>query len=140
MPREAPRSVTARLVLEDGSVFSGRAFGACDEPRTVAGEVVFNTAMTGYQEALTDPSYAGQILTMTATQIGNYGVCREDVESAGVQVAGFVIRELSRVRSNQRSYVDLASWLAEAGVLAIEGIDWCCVETTGLPPARLVSP
>jgi carbamoyl-phosphate synthase small subunit len=114
---------SARLVLEDGAVFHGLAFGACDKPFTSVGEVVFNTAMTGYQEALTDPSYAGQILTMTASMIGNYGIAEEDVESSRPQVAGFVIRELSRITSNQRSITDLSTWLAKAGVLGIEGID-----------------
>jgi carbamoyl-phosphate synthase small subunit len=113
----------ARLALEDGTVFSGRAFGACDAPVTRTGETVFNTAMCGYQEALTDPSYAGQILTMTAPMIGNYGVARDDVESARPHVAGFVIRELSRIPSNHRSEADLSSWLAKFGVLGIEGID-----------------
>ena len=114
----------ARLVLEDGTVFNGRAFGACDKPLTSVGEVVFNTAMTGYQEALTDPSYAGQLLTMTASMIGNYGVTAEDVESSKPQVAGFVIRELSRIVSNQRSMIDLHSWLAKAG----GGAAGCCAE------------
>jgi carbamoyl-phosphate synthase small subunit len=114
---------SARLVLEDGTVFHGLAFGACDKPFTSMGEVVFNTAMTGYQEALTDPSYAGQILAMTASMIGNYGIAEEDVESGRPQVAGFVIRELSRITSNQRSITDLSTWLAKAGVLGIEGID-----------------
>ncbi len=113
----------ARLALEDGTIFHGRAFGACGAPLTSTGEVVFNTAMTGYQEALTDPSYAGQILTMTASMIGNYGIAAEDVESSRPQVAGFVIRELSRIASNQRSIIDLSAWLARAGVLGIEGID-----------------
>jgi len=117
----------ARLVLEDGTVFHGLGFGAAMNPSSPAksstGEVVFNTAMTGYQEALTDPSYAGQILTMTATQVGNYGVNLEDVESAKPQVAGFVIRELSRIRSNHRSTADLSDWLAEHGVIGIEGLD-----------------
>ncbi|MCL4210401.1 MAG: glutamine-hydrolyzing carbamoyl-phosphate synthase small subunit [Phycisphaeraceae bacterium] len=113
----------ARLALEDGTVFHGAAFGACQSPHSQTGEVVFNTAMCGYQEALTDPSYSGQILTMTATQVGNYGISREDVESGKPQVAGFVIRELSRVPSNYRSYTDLSSWLAEHGVIGIEGID-----------------
>jgi carbamoyl-phosphate synthase small subunit len=123
MPDNSRAHVPARLVLEDGAVFRGRAFGACSEPATSTGEVVFNTAMAGYQEALTDPSYAGQILTMTATQVGNYGVCPEDVESRRPHVTGFVIRELSRVRSNQRATADLHTWLAEAGVLGIEGVD-----------------
>ena len=113
----------ARLALEDGTIFSGHAFGACDTHQSTAGEVVFNTALTGYQEALTDPSYAGQILTMTAPMIGNYGIAAEDVESGKPQVAGFVIRELARLRSNQRAVTDLSSWLAKAGVLGIEGID-----------------
>jgi carbamoyl-phosphate synthase small subunit len=123
MIQPAPSRPVARLALEDGTVFAGRAFGACDKPLSSTGEVVFNTAMTGYQEALTDPSYAGQILTMTAPMIGNYGVNAEDVESSKPQVAGFVIRELSRVASNYRSNMDLSAWLAKHGVLGIEGID-----------------
>ena len=121
-PHQPDRRV-ARLALEDGTVFTGLAFGACDPPVTSAGEVVFNTAMTGYQEALTDPSYAGQILTMTAPMMGNYGVAEEDIESARPQVAGFVIRELARLQSNYRAVGDLSTWLAKAGVLGIEGID-----------------
>ena len=123
MPAMPPAAPIARLVLEDGSVFAGRAFGACDGPRTSPGEIVFNTAMTGYQEALTDPSYAGQILTFTAPMVGNYGVSGEDVESGGPQVAGFVIRELARLPSNHRASGDLSSWLADAGVLGVEGVD-----------------
>ena len=76
----------ARLALEDGTVFTGRSFGAAS---TTTGEVVFNTAMAGYQEALTDPSYRGQVLVMTATQMGNYGIAEEDVESSEVAGAGF---------------------------------------------------
>ncbi len=110
----------ARLALENGMVFHGRSFGA---PVTLTGEVVFNTAMCGYQEAITDPSYTGQILVMTAPQMGNYGVGGEDVESAGPCVAGFVVRELSRIRSNYRSNQSLSEWLAKAGIPAIEGID-----------------
>jgi carbamoyl-phosphate synthase small subunit len=113
-------SSTARLALEDGTVFHGRSFGA---PVMRTGEVVFNTAMGGYQEALTDPSYTGQILVMTAPEIGNYGVSPDDVEAATPCVAGFVVRELSRIRSNYRSNEDLAPWLARSGVPAIEGID-----------------
>ncbi|HRP63580.1 MAG TPA: carbamoyl-phosphate synthase domain-containing protein, partial [Phycisphaerales bacterium] len=89
-----PSHVTARLALADGTILTGTAFGAVGI-QAAAGEVVFNTAMTGYQEALTDPSYAGQILVMTAPMIGNYGVAPDDVESAKPQVAGFVVRELS---------------------------------------------
>ncbi len=113
----------ARLALEDGTVFRGFAFGACDDSQPVAGEVVFNTALTGYQEAVTDPSYTGQILTFTAPLIGNYGINREDLESVGPQVAGVVIRELSRVHSNHRAFTDLSSWLAQAGIIGIQGID-----------------
>ncbi len=114
---------TARLVLEDGTLFAGEAFGACDRPHTATGEVVFNTAMTGYQEALSDPSYSGQILAMTAPLIGNYGVALEDVESAGPQVAGFVVRELARRSSSHRADGDLSGWLAAAGVLGVQGVD-----------------
>lgn len=129
-PPNGPMTATrpaARLALEDGTVFHGRAFGATVDarggPLTITGEVVFNTAMTGYQEALTDPSYAGQILTMTAPLIGNYGVNEEDMESRAVQAAAFVVRELSRVLSNHRATTDLSSWLARAGVPGIEGVD-----------------
>ncbi|MCA9285727.1 MAG: glutamine-hydrolyzing carbamoyl-phosphate synthase small subunit [Phycisphaerales bacterium] len=114
--------VSARLVLEDGTVFRGRAFGQTESCRSF-GEVVFNTAMCGYQEALTDPSYAGQILVMTTPMMGNYGVNAEDVESDRPQVAGFVVRELTRIRSNHRSTLDLSAWLGDAGVPAIEGLD-----------------
>ncbi|RLS93317.1 MAG: carbamoyl-phosphate synthase small subunit [Planctomycetota bacterium] len=129
----------ARLALEDGTVFHGRAFGgslrttsdsvsataACDGEAGFegAGEVVFNTSMVGYQEALTDLSYTGQILTMTATQMGNYGVAPEDIESASPCVAGFVVRELSQIVSNQRATQSLSDWLEKAGIPAIEGID-----------------
>ncbi|MCH7603771.1 MAG: glutamine-hydrolyzing carbamoyl-phosphate synthase small subunit [Planctomycetes bacterium] len=123
MTTKKKQRITARLVLEDGTVFTGLAFAACSDPVSITGEVVFNTAMTGYQEALTDPSYAGQILTMTASEIGNYGICDCDVESDGPQVRGFVIRELARLRSNYRAEGNLETWLAEAGVLGIEEID-----------------
>src|SRR5690606_39053141 len=93
-------SQTGVLALEDGSVFRGIAFGA---KKTVVGEAVFNTSMTGYQEILTDPSYYGQIITMTAPMIGNYGVNEEDIESETPMCSGFVVRELSPVASNWRS-------------------------------------
>ncbi|MFA6133422.1 MAG: glutamine-hydrolyzing carbamoyl-phosphate synthase small subunit [Phycisphaerae bacterium] len=111
-----------KLALEDGLVFSGWSFGA---EGTTTGEVVFNTAMTGYQEALTDPSYVGQIVTMTYPLIGNYGVNTEDVESRDrrVQVAGFVVKELSPVVSNFRANKSLEEYLAAAGVVGISGID-----------------
>ena len=123
MPVTTTKGPTARLALEDGTVFGGFAFGSCDGSRPVAGEVVFNTGLTGYQEAVTDPSYTRQILTFTAPLIGNYGINREDLESDGPRVAGVVIRELSRVHSNHRAFTDLASWLGEAGVIGIQGVD-----------------
>ncbi len=114
---------SARLALEDGSVFHGQAFGAIGRGIAQTAEVVFNTAMTGYQEALTDPSYWGQILVMTAPLIGNTGVNEEDVESVKVQCSGFVVRELSRIVSNFRSTMDLSTFLAKNGVLGISGVD-----------------
>jgi carbamoyl-phosphate synthase small subunit len=114
--------IDARLALEDGSVFHGRAFGDT-QPRTVAGEACFNTSLTGYQEVLTDPSYAGQIVTMTNPLIGNYGINQDDLESTRVQVAGFVIRELSPITSNYRSTASLDDWLKTQGILGIAEID-----------------
>lgn len=112
-----------RLVLADGSVFRGRAFGATGQRIVRAAEVVFNTAMTGYQEALTDPSYSGQILVFTAPMIGNTGVNAEDVESEAVQVSGVVCRELARRHSNYRASEDLGAYLRRQGVLGIERVD-----------------
>jgi carbamoyl-phosphate synthase small subunit len=114
-----PQSV-AKLALEDGTVYTGRAFGA---PGESIGEVVFNTSMTGYQEVLTDPSYTGQIVTMTYPHIGNYGTTEEDAESRGVQVAGFIVRELTPEPSNFRSTLDLDGFLKASNVTGIEGID-----------------
>jgi carbamoyl-phosphate synthase small subunit len=111
----------AKLVLENGTVFEGEAFGAVD--RESIGEVVFNTSMTGYQEILTDPSYAGQIVTMTYPLIGNYGVNLEDVESTKPQVAGFVVKEYFDFYSNFRATSSLGGWLAMNGILGIQGID-----------------
>jgi carbamoyl-phosphate synthase small subunit len=116
----SPRAKRACLALEDGRFFEGVGFGAEGE---TTGEVVFNTALTGYQEVLTDPSYAGQIVTMTYPHIGNYGVNGEDVESERPQVAGFVVRELSAVSSSWRASGQLDRWLAEFGVVGIAGID-----------------
>ncbi len=110
----------ALLVLADGSVFRGRAFGADGER---AGEVVFNTAMTGYQEIATDPSYAGQIVCMTYPHIGNYGTNEEDLEAGRPWIEGMVVRELSPVASNFRSTEDLHGWYERTGVVGIEGID-----------------
>ena len=110
----------AILALEDGSVFRGFSFGA---KATVEGEAVFNTGMTGYQETLTDPSYFGQIVTMTTPHIGNYGVSAEDEESAGPKVAGFVVRELSPVVSNWRATGSLDTYLQSNGIPGISGVD-----------------
>jgi carbamoyl-phosphate synthase small subunit len=110
----------AILMLEDGRTFEGEAFGARGQ---VLGEVVFNTSMTGYQEVLTDPSYAGQIITMTYPLIGNYGVNAEDEESGHPQVAGFVIHEAPSRYSNWRAQESLESYLERHGVVAITGVD-----------------
>jgi carbamoyl-phosphate synthase small subunit len=110
----------AKLALEDGTVFTGTSIGADGE---VDGEVCFNTSMTGYQEILTDPSYRGQIVTMTYPQIGNYGVNAEDVESGRPQLAGFIVREHSRSQSNFRAEKSLSEYLAQWGIVAIESID-----------------
>src|SRR5207237_2393289 len=110
----------AILALEDGTWFRGEAAGAEGEAR---GEVVFNTSMTGYQEVLTDPSYAGQIVTMTCAEIGNYGVSAQDVESRTPQVAGFIIRDESPVASNWRAEGTLHDYLAANRIVAIADID-----------------
>ena len=108
------------LALEDGTFFAGHSFGASG---TAEGEVVFNTAMTGYQEILTDPSYCGQIVTMTAPLIGNYGINTDDLESNGQHLSGFVIKELSRVFSNHRATGNLSDYLRSAGIIGLCGID-----------------
>ncbi|MGW8267321.1 MAG: glutamine-hydrolyzing carbamoyl-phosphate synthase small subunit [Longimicrobiales bacterium] len=110
----------AYLLLEDGKTFPGHALGA---PGTALGEVVFNTSMTGYQEILTDPSYAGQLVTMTYPLQGNYGVNREDEESDGPQVSGFVVRESSRIDSSWRSEGTMEDYLRKHGVVGISGVD-----------------
>ena len=110
----------AVLALENGQCFEGVSVGA---PGETTGEVVFNTSLTGYQEVLTDPSYAGQIVTMTAPQVGNYGVTAEDAESRGVQVAGFIVRESSPVASNFRAQGTLRDYLLQNTVVAIADID-----------------
>lgn len=114
------KAARALLALEDGLVLEGRSFGRAGE---TTGEVVFNTAMCGYQEVLTDPSYAGQIVTMTYPHIGNYGVNREDVESARPQVAGFVVREASTRASSWRASGELHRYLDEHGVVGISEVD-----------------
>ena len=110
----------AILALEDGMIFRGRAFGAGGERY---GEVVFNTSMTGYQEVLTDPSYKGQIVTMTYPLIGNYGINREDTESRQPFLEGFVVREYSKIASNWRKVSSLGDYLKANNILAVEGID-----------------
>ncbi len=110
----------AKLALEDGTVYTGRVCGA---PGEKLGEVVFDTSMTGYQEVLTDPSYKGQIVTMTYTRIGNYGTTFEAAESMAGQVEGFVVREKCGIPSNYRSHRDLDTYLKASNVLGIEGLD-----------------
>lgn len=110
----------AFIALEDGTVFEGKSFGAGGE---VTGEVVFNTSMTGYQEILTDPSYKGQIVTMTYPLIGNYGINPQDIESSKVQVEGFIVKELCRYPSNYRSCKNLEDYLKENNIIGVEGVD-----------------
>ena len=111
---------TAKLVLENGTIFTGASFGASGE---TIGEVCFNTGMTGYQEILTDPSYCGQLVTMTYPHIGNYGVNLEDVESNKIQAAGFIVREESVVPSNFRSTQSLGEYLQDQKIVGIQEID-----------------
>ena len=110
----------AILLLENGHLFKGYSLGAIG---TSGGEVCFNTSMTGYQEILTDPSYGGQIITMTAPHIGNYGVNPEDSESNKIQARGLIVREASPIHSNYRAVQSLDDYMREAGVVGIEGID-----------------
>src|SRR3982751_6503797 len=113
-------SKPALLALEDGRVFRGRSWGAEGE---ACGEMVFNTSMSGYQEVLTDPSYAGQIVCMTYPLIGNYGVTSADSESARPWVEGFVVREASRMASSWRAEETLDAYLKRWKIVAIEGLD-----------------
>lgn len=110
----------AKLILQDGTIFEGKAFGYLKDS---VGEVVFNTSMTGYGEVLTDPSYYGQIVTMTYPLIGNYGINLEDVESTGVHVKGFIVREKSDDPNNFRCEMDLDTYLKQNKVIGLEGID-----------------
>ncbi len=110
----------AKLLLENGTVFEGESFGATGE---TTGEVVFNTSMTGYQEIVTDPSYAGQIVTMTYPLIGNYGINPDDMESQKPQVAGFVVKEYCDFPSNFRSTQSFGSWLEQHNIIGIENVD-----------------
>ncbi|TDB39000.1 MAG: carbamoyl-phosphate synthase small subunit [Actinobacteria bacterium] len=140
----------ALLVLEDGTTFRGFSCGASGE---TTGEAVFNTSLTGYQEVFTDPSYAGQIVTMTSPHIGNYGVNAADMESRGVFAAGFVMREMSKISSNWRAEETLGAFFERLGVVAIEGVDTrrltrhirergamrAVLSTTDLDPASLAA-
>lgn len=109
-----------RLILEDGTIFVGKVFGYVEDS---VGEVVFNTSMTGYQEILTDPSYYGQIVTITYPLVGNYGINLEDRESDSVKVSGFIVREKSDLPSNFRCEMDLDTYLKQSKVIGLEGID-----------------
>src|SRR4051812_18833718 len=121
MPEPQPQEASsAKLALEDGTVFTGRSMGATG---TTDGEVVFNTSMTGYQEILTDPSYKGQIVTMTYPLIGNYGINPADMESRCPHVAAFVVKELPPEYSNWRATQSLAEYLSSNRVIGIQGID-----------------
>jgi carbamoyl-phosphate synthase small subunit len=140
----------ALLALEDGSVYHGRAFGA---DATIAGECVFNTSMTGYQEIITDPSYFGQIVTMTAPMIGNYGVNDEDTEASAPRASGLVVRELSPIVSNWRATSSLDAYLKKHGIPGISDVDTraltkklrvdgamkCCLSTLPLSDADAVA-
>ena len=108
------------IAFEDGTIFRGKGFGA---KATTVGECCFNTSLTGYQEIITDPSYFSQIVTMTAVQVGNYGINEEDVESDGPKVKGFIIRELSPVVSNWRANKSLPEYLESAAIPGVEGVD-----------------
>src|SRR5213082_1424772 len=113
----------ALLVLADGTTFEGEAIGAEPANGVSAGEVVFNTVLTGYQEVITDPSYAGQIITFTYPHIGNYGVTAVDDEAARPYARGVIVRDLARRRSNWRSEGDLDAFLRRTGVPGIAGVD-----------------
>jgi carbamoyl-phosphate synthase small subunit len=114
------RALKAKLALENGTVFTGESFGA---PGEISGEVVFNTSMSGYQEIYTDPSYSGQIVTLTYPLIGNYGIADEDMESSGPRVAGVIVKEYTETHSNFRSSSSLGDWLTRHGITAVQGID-----------------
>lgn len=141
---------TAILAFEDGSIFKGYAFGAS---KTICGESVFNTSVIGYQEVLTDPASAGQVVVMTAAEVGNYGINKEDDESDGVKLAGFVVRNLSAIHSNWRAEKSLDEYLKECEVPGISGVDIreiaakirdngalkCCLSTEGISEADAIA-
>ena len=142
-------STAGILAFEDGSIFRGKGFGAT---ATSVGECCFNTSLTGYQEIITDPSYFSQIVTMTAVQIGNYGINQEDLESEGPKIKGLVVRELSPVYSNWRATTSLRDYLSESAIPGIEGVDTraiakklrvsgamnACISTEGIPDEEAV--
>lgn len=121
-PFQSPTSALGCLILEDGSYFPGRLFGAAENPEAF-GEVVFNTALTGYEEVITDPSYKGQIVVMTTPHIGNYGVTLEDAESAKLHLAGLVVREICEMPSSWRAIKSLPHHLEDNGILGIAEVD-----------------
>ena len=149
-PLLAGDATRALLALEDGTTFEGLSVGATGE---TFGELVFNTSMSGYQEVITDPSYAGQVVAFTYPQIGNYGVCAEDMQSTGTALAGVVVHDMCHTPNNWRSEGTLPDFLAERGIVAIEGVDTreltlrvrdagtmrCAISTTDLDPASLVA-
>ncbi len=149
-PLLAQGAKKALLALEDGTTFEGLSAGAEGE---TFGELVFNTSMSGYQEVISDPSYAGQVVAFTYPQIGNYGVCAEDMQSDGVDLAGVIVCDMCHTPSNWRSEGTLPNFLAEHGIVAIESVDTreltlrvreagtmrCAISTEDLDPASLVA-
>jgi carbamoyl-phosphate synthase small subunit len=123
----------AFIVLEDGAIFEGVSFGASGER---LGEVVFNTSMTGYQEIMTDPSYKGQIVTMTYPLIGNYGTNKEDAESSSPKIEGFIIKERSKIASSWCSEINLDQYLKKNNIIGIEGVDTGRLRCTSGQKAR----
>ena len=149
-PLLAHDGARALLALEDGTTFEGLSVGASGE---AFGEIVFNTSLSGYQEVISDPSYAGQVVCFTYPQIGNYGVCAADMQSDGVALAGVVVGDMCHTPNNWRAEQSLPDFLAERGIVAIEGVDTrevtlhvreagtmrCAISTTDLDPASLVA-
>ena len=142
IPQDVPPGATAVLVLADGSAIWGRGFGAHAPGRV--GEVVFNTGMTGYQETLTDPSYAGQIITFTFPHIGNTGINPEDLEAVNIAALGLVVKQDVTEPSNWRSAQPLDAWLRSQGMPGLSGVDTraltICIRDAGAPHAVLCYP
>src|SRR6476620_11242639 len=120
MEKRTCKGMKRQLILEDGTIFIGEAFGA---DTNCVGEVVFNTGMTGYQEVLSDPSYCGQIVTLTYPLIGNYGINRDDFESINPAISGFVVKETAELPSNWRNQLSLDEYLKMKNISGISGID-----------------